>query len=290
MNPLWKDAIKRLRKNKLAMISFGIICLYVVVALLVAFNVLAADFNKEVGKSYQPPSLKHLCGTDIFGRDVLTRVVYGTKISMSIGLIASVIAIPIGVILGAIAGFFGKWVDEAIVWFYSTISSIPGLFLILSFNLVLKNQVIFGISMSGLNSVYLAIGLTSWVGICRIIRGEVIKHKEREYVLSAKAFGAGGLRQIFTHIMPNIFHLIIIDFSLRFIAAIQAEVIISFLGLGAVGVPSWGVMISDAKMELSRDVWWQLTGATTAMFFIVLALNLFGDALRDALDPKLKNT
>ncbi len=290
MNPLWKDAVKRLRKNRMAMIAFGIIALYVLVALLVAFNLLASGYDKEVGASYEPPSAQHVLGTDIFGRDVLTRVIYGTKISMSVGLIASLIAIPIGVILGSIAGFFGKFIDDMIVWFYSTLASIPGLLLILAFSMVLKGKLILGIPMSGLNSVYLAIGLTSWVGICRIIRGEVIKHKEREYVLSARAFGAGNFRQMFVHILPNIFHLVIIDFSLRFIAAIQAEVIISFLGLGAVNLPSWGVMISDAKLELSRGVWWQLAGATSAMFFIVLALNIFGDALRDALDPKLKNT
>jgi len=290
VNPLWKDAVKRLRKNRMAMIAFGIIALYVLVALLVAFNLLASGYDKEVGASYEPPSAQHVLGTDIFGRDVLTRVIYGTKISMSVGLIASLIAIPIGVILGSIAGFFGKFIDDMIVWFYSTLASIPGLLLILAFSMVLKGKLILGIPMSGLNSVYLAIGLTSWVGICRIIRGEVIKHKEREYVLSARAFGAGNFRQMFVHILPNIFHLVIIDFSLRFIAAIQAEVIISFLGLGAVNLPSWGVMISDAKLELSRGVWWQLAGATSAMFFIVLALNIFGDALRDALDPKLKNT
>jgi peptide/nickel transport system permease protein len=272
------------------MVALAVILFYALVALLVAFGLIAADFDQGKGLSYEAPSMKHLLGTDIFGRDVLTRVIYGTKISMSVGLIASLIAIPIGVFLGAIAGFFGKFIDDIIVWFYSTLSSIPGIFLVLAFSLVLKGKTFLGIPMTGLNTVYLAIGLTSWVGICRIIRAEVIKHKEREYVLSAKAFGASSARQIFVHILPNIFHLVIIDFSLRFIGAIQAEVIISFLGLGAVNLPSWGVMISDAKLELSRGVWWQLAGATSAMFFIVLALNIFGDALRDALDPKLKNT
>ena len=289
MNPLWKDAIRRLKKNKLAVIAFYIIMFYVFIALLVTFGLLAQNYNKEAGNSYEHPSWHHILGTDIFGRDVFTRVVYGAKISISVGFIASLIAIPIGVLLGAIAGFFGGFIDDLIVWFYSTLASIPGLLLILALSMVLKNKVLFGIPLSGLNSVYIAIGFTSWVGICRIIRAEVIKHKNRDYVLAAKAFGAPGSRQIFTHIMPNVFHLVIIDFSLRFIAAIQSEVIISYLGLGAVNLPSWGIMISDAKQELSRGVWWQLFGATFAMFIIVLALNVFGDALRDALDPKLKN-
>lgn len=289
MNPLWKDAIKRIKKNKMAVIAFYIVLIYSVIAILVAAGLIAQNFNIEFNTSYAHPSFKHILGTDIFGRDVFVRVIYGTKISMSVGFIASLIAIPIGVILGATAGFFGGFIDDIIVWLYSTLASVPGLLLILALSLVLKGKTILGIPLSGLNSVYIAIGFTSWVGICRIIRAEVIKHKNRDYVLAARAFGASHSRQIFTHIMPNVFHLIIIDFSLRFISAIQSEVIISYLGLGAINVPSWGIMISDAKLELSRGVWWQLFGASFAMFLIVLALNVFGDALRDALDPKLKN-
>jgi peptide/nickel transport system permease protein len=155
-------------------------------------------------------------------------------------------------------------------------------------NLVLKGKTLFGIPLGGLNTVYLTIGLISWVGLCRVIRAEVMKHKNREYVLAAAAFGAGSFRRIFSHILPNVSHLIIIDFSLRFVGAVQSEVIISFLGLGAVDLPSWGLMISDARLSLSRGVWWEFTAASTAMFIIVLALNVFGDALRDALDPKMR--
>lgn len=284
----YKDVILRIKKDKLAIVAFFVIVIYIILALFIQFGLIASSYNKETGTSYEPPSKKHLLGTDIFGRDVLTRVIYGIKISMSVGFISSLIAIPIGVFLGAIAGFFGKRIDELIVWFYSTIDSIPSFLLILSFSLVLKEKVIFGIEIKGIYTVYLAIGLTTWVGICRLIRAEVLKHKEREYVLSAKALGASNFRQIFIHILPNVFHVIIINFSLRFVYAIQSEVIISYLGLGVVGEPSWGIMINDARQELARGVWWQLTGATTAMFIIVLALNIFGDSLRDALDPKLK--
>ena len=140
----------------------------------------------------------------------------------------------------------------------------------------------------GTSTVFLSLGLTSWVGLCRIVRAEVMKHKEREYIHAANAIGATHSQKLIKHILPNISHLLIINFTQTFDSAIKAEVVLSFLGLGVVGRPSWGTMIDDSKLELARGVWWQLAAATMAMFFIVLAFNILGDALRDALDPKLK--
>jgi len=291
---LWKDGIRRLRKRRLAMVCLAIVVLYF---LLAGFLYLAELFDwqvgpirwhEEVGKSYEPPSRENIFGTDIFGQSVLRKTLYGAKISMTVALCASFISLAIGVPLGAIAGYFRGVVDEIIVWVYSTLSSIPYILLILAFAVVLRDKTLFGYKLTGITSVYLAIGLTSWVGICRLIRGEVIKHKNREYVLAAKSYGSSGRRIIFKHLMPNVSHLVIIDFSLRFVAFIHAEVILSFLGLGEATRPSWGAMINDARIELSRGVWWQMAAATVAIFFISLALNIFGDALRDSLDPKLR--
>jgi len=258
---------------------------------------------EQVGQSYEPPSSTNLLGTDIFGQSVLRKTLYGAKISITVALCASLVSIAIGVPLGAIAGYFrggspnakkGVWgprgfVDEIIVWIYSTLSSIPYILLILAFAVVLRDKSLFGYKLTGITAVYLAIGLTSWVGICRLIRGEVIKHKDREYVLAAMSYGCSRRRIIFKHLLPNVFHLVIIDFSLRFVAFIHAEVILSFLGLGEAKRPSWGAMINDARIELSRGVWWQMVAATAAIFLLSLALNIFGDALRDSLDPKLTN-
>jgi len=243
---------------------------------------------QETGGSYEAPSSTNIFGTDIFGQSVLRKTLYGTKISIAVALFASFISIAIGVPLGAIAGYCRGFVDEIIVWVYSTLSSIPYLLLIMAFAVVLRDKTLFGYKLTGITSVYLALGLTGWVGICRLIRGEVIKHKEREYVLAAKSYGCSGRRVIFKHLLPNVFHLVIIDFSLRFVAFIHAEVILSFLGLGEATRPSWGAMINDARIELSRGVWWQMAAATVAIFFISLALSIFGDALRDSLDPKLR--
>ena len=198
---------------------------------------------------------------------------------MSIGLFTATLSAIIGIILGSIAGYYGGKVDEIIVWFYTTFSSIPGIMLLVAITFILGK---------GLVAVYLALGLTSWVSLCRLIRGEVIRHKDREYVHAATAIGGGDFRKLFMHILPNVLHIVIINFSLQFQVAIKSEVILSYLGLGVQGRPSWGTMIDDAKLELARGVWWQLAAATFAMFMIVLSLNILGDALRDALDPKLK--
>jgi peptide/nickel transport system permease protein len=278
-NSLWKDAFRRLTMDKWALGSLIIVLVYSSVALLAAMGIIAGDWAKEVGASNMAPSVEHWLGTDIFGRDVLSKVLRGTQIAMSVGLVTSLIAIPIGVVLGALAGYFGGWVDDLITWLYTTFSSIPNIMLLISITMILGK---------GIFAVYIALGATSWVTLCRLIRGEVMKHKEREYVQAAGAIGGGHFRKLFLHILPNVTHIVIINTSLQFQFAIKSEVILSYLGLGVQGEPSWGTMIDDAKLELSRGVWWQLAGATTAMFLVVLAFNLLGDALRDSLDPKLK--
>jgi ABC-type dipeptide/oligopeptide/nickel transport system permease subunit len=278
-NSLWKDAFKRLAQDKMALASLFVVLIYSLIALLAATGMIASDWAREVGESNLPPSAAHWFGTDIFGRDVLAKVLHGTQIAMSVGLVTSLIAIPIGVTLGALAGYFGGWVDDAITWLYTTFSSIPNIMLLISITMILGK---------GIFAVYIALGVTSWVTLCRLIRGEVMKHKEREYVQAASAIGGGHFRKLFIHILPNVTHIVIINTSLQFQFAIKSEVILSYLGLGVQGEPSWGTMIDDAKLELSRGVWWQLAAATTAMFLVVLAFNLLGDALRDSLDPKLK--
>ena len=291
---LWQDGLRRLRRRKLAMVCFVVILLYFGLAAFVyiaewgGWQVGPTRWAQEVGGAYEAPSSRNIFGTDIFGQSVFRKMLYGTKISITVALIASFISIAIGVPLGAIAGYFRGVVDEMIVWLYSTLSSVPYIVLIMAFAVVLRDKTIFGFKLTGITAVYLALGLTSWVGICRLIRGEVIKHKGREYILAAKSYGCGRRRIVFKHLLPNVFHLVIIDFSLRFVAFIHAEVILSFLGLGEMERPSWGAMINDARMEMSRGVWWQMAAATVAIFFISLALNIFGDAMRDSLDPKLR--
>ncbi len=207
------------------------------------------------------------------------KTIYGTRIAISLGLVTAALSVPIGAFFGAVAGYFGGWIDEVIVWFYTTLSSIPNLLLLIAISFALGK---------GMSAMYVALIATSWIGVARVIRGEFIKHKSREYVIAADSLGATHFSKIFKHILPNVSHFLILNFSILFLSAIKAEVILTFLGVGIQGIPSWGTMIDDSKLELARGVWWQLTGATTAMFFIVLAFNILGDSLRDALDPKIK--
>lgn len=284
---LWGAAWSKLRRSRLAMACLVIVVFYTGLALY-GESVYRWHQWKDITPSYSQPNLEeqflppgpgHLMGTDALGRDVLQRIVQGTRIAFLVGIVTSLIAIPIGVALGCIAGYFGGKVDDFVVWLYSTVAAMPGLLFILAIAMVVGK---------GLLGVYLGIGLTTWVGLCRLIRGEVIKHKARPYVTAARALGLGHFRIIFKHILPNVFHVVIVTFTLRFPAAISTEVFMSFLGIGVQGEPSWGIMISNARLRLWHGVWWEMTFVTLAIFFIVLAFNLLGDALRDALDPRLK--
>lgn len=306
---LWSDAMRRLRKRRFAMVCFGIVVVYFILAGLIFLDetfdwqIAAFQWNQSIGPSYKAPlevyewipeertveqTGQAFFGTDFLGQSTWRKTLYGAKTSITVALCASFISLLIGVPLGAIAGYFRGWVDDVIVWFYTTLSTIPYILLVMAFAVVLRERTIFGFQIKGITAVYLAIGLTSWVGICRLIRGEIIKRKESEYVLAARAAGCSNGRIIFRHLLPNVFHVIIINFSLRFVSFIHAEVILSFLGLGETDKPSWGAMIDAARTELARNVWWEMAAATVAIFFISLALNIFGDALRDCLDPKLR--
>lgn len=279
---LWQLGWMRLRKDKYAIICASIIAFYFVIAMLSRLEVLGAPWDLKVGESYGPPdtrSFQTFLGMDIFGRSVMYKTIYGLRIAMSIGFVTAILAVPLGAAIGAIAGYYGGWVDEVIVWFYTTLSSIPDLLLLIAISYALGK---------GMTAMYIALISTSWIGIARVMRGEFIKHKTREYVIAADSIGASNFSKIFRHILPNVSHFLILSFSMQFMGAIKAEVILTFLGVGIQGLPSWGNMIDDAKLELARGVWWQLTGATIAMFLIVLAFNILGDSLRDALDPKIK--
>lgn len=283
-NSLGRDALRRLLRDNFAVFSFSILVVYIVVAILVWLNLLAPDWQNEIGPSRMAPDWsqgwRFWLGLDIFGRSVTAKVIQGTYTAMYVGLVTSLIAIPIGVVMGALAGYFGGWIDELITWIYTTISNIPDLLLLVAFAFALGK---------GIFAVNIALGMTTWVSLARLIRAEFMKHKRREYVAAAAALGGSHLRRIFIHILPNVLHIVIINFSTRFVLAIKSEVILTYLGLGAqAGSASWGLMIDDAKGELVQGVWWGLAGATVAMFLICLAFSIFADSLRDAVDPKLR--
>ena len=221
-----------------------------------------------------------LLGTDNLGRSVALRLMQGTRIAFHVGIMTSLIAIPLGVLLGLLGGYFKGWVDSIVVWLSATVASMPGLLFILAISLVVGQ---------GLLGIYMGIGLTTWVGVCRTVRAEVMKQTERAYVQAAKTLGYSHLRIMFRHILPNVAHIILIQFSIRFPSAISTEVFISFLGIGVQGEPSWGVMIDNARRRLCQGVWWEMTFTTVAIFILVLVFNHLADYLRDRLDPALRS-
>jgi peptide/nickel transport system permease protein len=220
-------------------------------------------------------------GADKWGRDVIAKTIKGSETSIFVGLAAALVATFIGTVLGAVAGYYGRWVDDTLNWFYSVFSSIPYLLLILAVAAVLQHK--------GTMTIVLILGLTGWTGVFRLIRAEYLKHKGREYVQAADAIGASHVRRMFRHIFPNVSHVVLVQMSILVVAFIKSEVILSFLGFGVpVDVVSWGSMLNEAQNELLLGKWWQLAAAGGTMAVLVTAFSLFTDALRDALDPKLK--
>lgn len=283
MPSVWRD----LWRDRLARTCLVVVALYAVMALYGEAVYQWHQWNdttpgyqvQHLDQRFEPPGRAYWMGTDALGRDVFSRLLQGARIAFRVGIITSLIAIPIGVLLGSLAGYFGGRVDAAIVWLYSTFAAIPGLLFILAIAMI---------AGKGLLGVYLGIGLTMWVGVCRLIRAEVMKQRAMPYVMAARVLGYSHTRILFRHILPNVSHVIIVAFTLRFPASIGTEVFMSFLGLGVQGEPSWGVMINNARLRLWQGVWWEMTFVTLAVLLIVLAFNLLGDALRDALDPRVR--
>ncbi len=220
-------------------------------------------------------------GADKWGHDIIKKTIKGAETSIVVGLVAALLATLLGTLFGALAGYFGGKVDDFFNWFYSIFTSIPSILMILTVAAVLQKR--------GILSIVLILGLTGWTGTFRLIRAEYMKHKVREYVLAAEAIGASHWRRIVGHIFPNVSHVALVQMSILVVGFIKSEVILSYLGFGVpVGVVSWGSMLNEAQNELILGRWWQLAAASIAMAVLVTAFSLFTDALRDALDPKMK--
>jgi len=300
---LWQDAYRRLKAERLAVACFAVIALYVVIALMAwggrfvvwmhdqghvgagarsfADSVLFADYETHHDRlENMGPSATHWFGTDLFGQDVLSRIANGAGIAIVLGVAVASIAVAVGALFGAIAGWFGRWVDEAVVWLYSTVSSIPDVMLMMGIAFMMGRT---------FWAMLVAMGFTYWVGVCRVVRGEFLKLRDRDYVLAARALGLSDARIMLIHVVPNAAHVMIVMFTLLFVEAIKAEIVLTFLGVGLTNEPSWGLQIADAENGLMQGHWWQITFTSVALFGIVLALQVFGDALRDALDPRLRH-
>ena len=228
-------------------------------------------------------------GGDQLGRDVLSKVIKGAQVSITVGLAAALMATFIGTLLGAIGGYFGGPIGDFLEWIYNVFTAIPYILLVFALAAVLKSGPLSSTLGNGVWTVVIILGLVGWTGIYRLIRSEYMKHRSREYVRAAEAIGASHASRMFVHILPNVSHVVLVQLSLYVVGFIKAEVILSYLGLGVpIDMVSWGTMLSEAQTELVLGKWWQLVAATTCMAIFVTAFALLTDALRDALDPKLR--
>ncbi len=252
------------------------------------FDPLADDLRAlraSLGRAVAEPTVARAAslpfGADKWGHDIVKKTIKGGETSIVVGLAAAALAVGLGTLFGAVSGFHGGPVDDFFNWFYNVFTSIPAILMILTVAAVLQQK--------GVLTIVLILGLTGWTGPYRLVRAEYIKHKAREYVMAADAIGASSWRKMFGHIFPNVSHVALVQLSILVVGFIKAEVILSFLGFGVpVGVVSWGSMLNEAQNELILGKWWQLTAAASAMALLVTAFSLFADALRDALDPKVK--
>jgi len=307
-NRLWSEAAVDLRRRR--PLALLVVALYVAVAVLdsvswvggaevgedvvaayKARSVLDRAFGDFVEASYSAPLAeaefyggaplvypgRHPLGTDILGRDVLYMTLKGARVALLIGGLTSLIAIPLALLLGVSAGYYGGRIDDVVFFVMSTLASIPGLLLLIALIMAMGRSTL---------SVCIALGVTSWVGLCRVSRGETLKLRELDYVQAARALGVSEFRIVLRHILPNLMHLVIITFVLMFSGLVLSEAILSWLGIGVDG--SWGQMIDQARDELSREpvIWWNIAAAGTALFGLLLAVNFVGDALRDIMDPR----
>lgn len=271
---------RRFKRNRLA--HLGFIAMLVMVAMAVFAPWLATHDPEatDIANRLEPPSREHWFGTDRYGRDVFSRMLYGARVSLTVGLVAVGIAVSIGTLIGALAGYFGGVVDNVLMRFVDIVISLPGLmFLILVVSL-------FG---RGMMEIILVLGLLSWTGVARLVRGEFLSLREREFAEAARAAGASDLRLIFRHLLPNALAPIIVAATLGVAGAIITEAGLSYLGLGvAPPAATWGNMLQEGQ-SLIRRAWWLVVFPGAAIFITVLSFNLIGDALRDALDPRLKD-
>jgi len=269
----------RFKKNRLAVIGGIIVLMLFTIAVLAPF---VAPYNPDainVKHVLEPPSLAHPFGTDDLGRDILSRVIYGSRISLAVGFVAVGIATLIGIIFGALSGYYGGWTDTIVMRFVDIMLAIPTFFLILAVIAMLEPSIW---------NIMIVIGVTSWMGVSRLVRAEFLSLKEREFVLAARALGASDFRIIFKHILPNAMSPVLISAVLGIAGAVLLESALSFLGIGVQPpTASWGNILTIGKDNI-EIAWWISVFPGLAIFVTVLAYNLLGEGIRDSIDPRLK--
>ncbi len=262
--------------------AVGGLALIVVMFLIAGFASFLAPYDPgktDVSLKLKPPSFQHYVGTDQLGRDVFSRMLHGSRISLSVGFVAVAISIFIGILLGAVAGYYGRWVDSILMRFVDTMLCFPSFFLILTIVALMGPKIL---------NIMIVIGITSWMGTARFVRAEFLSLRERDYVQAAQALGVKDHRIIFRHILPNALAPVFVSATLKVASAILIEAGLSFLGFGVQPPePSWGNILTEGRTYIF-DAWWLTVFPGLAILITVLSFNLLGEGLRDALDPRLR--
>ncbi len=277
----YQDAFSRLKKSPTAIVGLIIVFIFIIIAVFAPYIAPYDPFEMNLINRQEAPSWEHPFGTDFFGRDVMSRMIFGARISLIMGITVIAVRAFIGIILGLLAGYYGGWVETLIMRLTDAVISFPGIILALA---------IMAVRGPGLFNVFFALSIVGCTTFCRLVRGEVLSVRERDYVVAARGLGASDLKIMLGHILPNIMPAIVIYATLGIAAPIISEAGLSFLGLGARSDQiTWGFMISMARPYI-RYAWWAITFPGLAIVVVVLGFNLLGDGLRDALDPRMKDT
>jgi peptide/nickel transport system permease protein len=275
---IWGKALYKFRRDRAGMLGLGIVLLYFIAAVGVWLGIWGTEWSDVEGPKWGSVSREHWFGTNLIGQDIFERSLYSTKTAFEIGLVVAVLSTLLGAIMGALAGFFsGTWIDAIILWLKGVLDSIPFYLFVAAVAFALQGNPW---------AMHVAMVSTFWTTTGRFVRGEVIKLRNFEFVEAARAIGVAPITIIFRHIVPNTFHILLVQATIVFVAAIKSEVILSFLGIGVQGGVSWGLMISESTLEVLAGFFNNFLAASAFLFVLVMAFNMFSDALQDALDPK----
>jgi ABC-type dipeptide/oligopeptide/nickel transport system permease subunit len=273
-----QDAWRKLKSDRLGMGGLIIVVIFALVALSVWSGMLGQSWSTVSGDSWEGASKSHWFGTNMLGQDILQRTLFGTATAFEVGLIVTLLSTILGAVMGALAGWYNNsWLDEVILWLKGVLDSIPFYLFAAAVAFALQGNPW---------AMHLAMIITFWTTTARIIRGEVIRLKQREFVEAARAIGLPGVTTVFRHVLPNTYHILLVQASIVFVAAINTEVILSFLGLGIKDGVSWGLMLAESSQEVLAGHFGNFVAAGISLFILLMGVNLLADALQDALDTR----
>ena len=273
-----QDIWRRLKTDRYGMIGLLVVAIFFIAAVCVWSGLLGRGWSQASGNSWESVSASHWFGTNMLGQDILQRTLFGTATAFEVGLIVTFFSTLLGTVMGALAGWYNhSWLDEVILWLKGVLDSIPFYLFAAAVAFALHGHPW---------AMHLAMIITFWTTTARIVRGEVIRIRQREYIEAAQAIGLSGPRIIFRHVLPNTFHILLVQASIVFVAAINTEVILSFLGLGIQDGVSWGLMLAESSQEVLAGHFGNFIAAGSSLFILLMGFNLLADSLQDALDTR----